>query len=344
LLAGLCVGAWYVYARCNWISWVPSRLLLAVNEGGVSRLEHGTLETLRCRYAICEQADRLLASSLRTPKGLIIRNPHSAGVEIEIRLEVTKDMFAGGWRLWCPTRQVTVDGQPVSITDAVPAPDLTTGSVRTGGDRYCMRISRLPPGPHQIWVALTYELLPESAITRELRASLRTTLSLSTSLLVEDRPITAYVREVWESDVDRSASFRLRPSRDPRLGFMSVDLGGLPMPVAARLEYCAAGASTYKGLLTVYVPGGQRCTWGFSLFQTERLQPGSTVDIRLVPDIEAAWHAGYTSCFGGTVEWSSVPVPSGSDTFVPVWPTTAPSASYLLPTRIYHATATRPSE
>jgi len=339
VVLSLIVGGWYVYAYCNWLSLIPSDLLLAVHDGEYGRAAVELWGRFDKRALSSEQVDRLMAEAVKARKGLVVRSPHPSDIDIQVRADVEKAVFCPGWTLVCVDREVLADGQPVKYAPGFPFPDYAATGLRTPKDRLCMRIPPMAPGSHEIQVASTYELWPDSAVKRQTRSPVKFVLRLAGRVLVEDKPVTSYIGLAWGPGYGSRTGARLVAPRVGGLGGM----GGLAAfhfdtadPVAAKVEYRLSGTTTYQQGGSVACPPGKHGV-GVALPFVAKLTPGTRFDVRLVPDITTAWYSDFTTCFGGTIEWLDVPVGASQPVTYPAQP---PATKFLLPTRVYQATAT----
>jgi hypothetical protein len=370
VILSIAAGGWYVYSRCDWIAWVPTRLLMTARTGPGS----GPTRELWRRFVVGrlspDQVEQLLADAIDVPRGLMVRSPYPAGVEIRIDTWFKFNIpipspgpTIPGWEVSCTEWQLTVDHQPARSLRGLPLGHVAGCTGSPNDYAFETLIPGLPPGRHEIGLVVVHGLVRAGSDFRRTPPIARRSLTLSRSVLVEDKPVGAYVKGVWEPQLARQIAEYCRLSFVDEFGqalpagsaeegplawgvLLEAETSLLPVPIVASVWFRPRGGQwffTPRGGLWGYVawPAGRAAERHGSFLLLEFAVAGE-FDVRLVPDFEQAFRDGFTECFDGVIEWSHVPVkpsdPLSPDGF------RSPTKGPLKPTRVYHATGTEASE
>lgn len=198
-------------------------------------------------------------------------------------------------------------------------------------------IPALSPGTHRL------------ELRAEIRAhhweELATTVTRGQTVVVEDLPLDFFVASIRDdatlSAVSRHAfvrAFRHKaPHADtPSLNFQLI-LDTLPVPLIARAQIRRSGSDEWNDVGDLVAADADQVHWTpYYVGCRRELCDWRQIDIRLVPAPLEAWGRKHATCFGGAVEWLSLPIHDE-----PEWLGDAESFSFedrfpdaVLPTRV----------
>jgi len=76
VILSLAVGGWYVYARCNWITWVPARILLMAHDGRDGKAARELWRRYHAQATPIGLGRSLIGNGNCSSRGLLVRSPH----------------------------------------------------------------------------------------------------------------------------------------------------------------------------------------------------------------------------------------------------------------------------
>lgn len=314
VLLALALGGRYAYHSLDWPSLLPTGILLPIQGG-----EHAPATVELARRAINgnltpEQVDRLFHQAIGLEDALHIRSPHPAGKPIMV--QVTADyenpydgpvqlkVFAG-----IKSGSFGIGESPAGFDALV----WQYGGSGSGGVSVSNR-AELPPltaGEHLITINGTIEFLSHvpglSPSPYEFTVSRR--------IVVEDRPLAAYVQPVWDAEVaaEMTMSLRLVTIGTPHI-MWQLETQRAGMTVAGSLWWRPAGVGEFRETPgRLYTMGHGLGMWSghFTLHEEDSAWEAGdsmSIDVRLVPDPKTAFDHGAETYFSGVIEWSNVPV------------------------------------
>ncbi|NLE61878.1 MAG: zinc ribbon domain-containing protein [Planctomycetes bacterium] len=348
IVLSLVVGGWYVYARTDWIAWVPNRVLLSLQGDRDSR----SAVELDRRFAAGElsrnQVTSYIVNAFTQNSGLSIRSPHPCDADVRVSTTlVGPESFPVGWYadiLW----DMRLDGKLVEPG----AGDY--GISHLGMLSIIYMLPRMPPGLHNIELSVTFtpdlsKMLPAALIPQEISVTLRGQVTVDTSRVVD------HVRFRWSPELaeqvrDSATAVSWRSGADDGVVQSGVYLRlfAFSVPIAAHIEVRPHGQGDYARM-----PKSDVAVWrspgapGPATHSIEVPAGADRVDIRLVPDARQAFRWDLSECLNAVVEWHGVPVLRAETASQPTPAASHPSEMVEMitrPTLVYEATATRASE
>jgi len=246
ILLSLAVGGWYVYARTNWIIWVPTRILLGLSWDENSR---GTQEVWR-RFqngglspAECEKMFRRALGRAE----LCVRSPHPRDEDITLEVWLRSSLIEQGARFMLIKEQYSVDG--VNSKNALK-------DWRGWGRMSYVTLPALSPGTHDIRLEAQ---LGSPTLGPPVPGVAPIPLSLSKRVVVENRSVDSFVQPIWSEELEQQVRVRCLVSAvsdfDDSSPSIHIDLVArhLSEPIAGILWFRATGDSEYEQI--VAIPG-----------------------------------------------------------------------------------------
>ncbi|MCH7704849.1 MAG: hypothetical protein IIB61_07035 [Planctomycetes bacterium] len=333
LLVGAFFGGRWVYHRVDWVSQMPTWVLL-LTQGG--KHDATTIELVR-RFEAGRLSDR--AAQRLFEQALLISNkpwvisPRPAGYPIELSLEFEfllyspsiSSIFPPG-----PSWGIVVEGDIVSVDGA--------SATRSEGSwiwRHFdwVRPSRfleatlppIAPGRHE--VVLRGQIIPYcddiDRPDRRIRyPAVRIEVAATVDVLSE--PIERFVDMVWSpavsGEVERSIVAKLQISSDDEPLSLCVRNYYCDVMVAADLNIrsCAGGEVIYT---STYVEG--RSDW-YQMPDTASWRVGDEWTMELIPNPRLCLETGRQECFGGVITWTDLV--AEPDTYVICEPNVPPTS------------------
>jgi len=343
VILSLAAGGWYVYARCNWIAWVPTRALLGFQGDEDSRTSVELRRRLAAGWLSSDQVATYLENALTPRSKLIVRSPHPDDMPIKvvaymncIQLPSGTSVSPGDWVL-------EVDGRPTG--------GLGEGCIVNLGAAWIeYRLPPMPPGTHKLKMTIAVGDWSSGKAPSRLA-----TITLQGRVTVDKSQLTDHVKLSWSGDLAErvrgsvaAVSCRYRTDTGAVESGVYLRLFAVPAPLAFKIKVRPHGRGQYRETRNPDVamwssPGAPGpCTHSIEI-------PAGTdrVDIRLVPDPKQVFYLGFNECVNAVIEWHGVPVLQAGTASQPT--STVSDGSEITevttrPTLVYEATATRPSE
>jgi hypothetical protein len=111
-ILALAAGGWYVYARCNWIVWVPTRVLLAIQGDQGSRSTDELERRLITGRLNSNQVATFVENALAPRWKMVVRSPYPNDIPVQVGASVDSLYLLSGDRFSPVDSVLRVDGQP----------------------------------------------------------------------------------------------------------------------------------------------------------------------------------------------------------------------------------------
>jgi hypothetical protein len=297
IAATMLIGGWYLYSHVDWLAMLSTDTLLKLRTKPEGRIHDALTARWFSGQMSSEEVDRFFRIHIRTI-GLDLRSPAPAGAYLDPKLTVqTTETFSPHYEVL----EFTVDG----------CAWFGAGNLYHSNTSVHFSCPPLKPGEHRIDVRGDVELH-----TQDGQFFCRLPFTATRTIIVEDRPITDYVRPIWNDEiaavVRRGVYARVTRSPRNRTALLESDFRQLPIPVALKWTAVDRGAELDCGRSPA-VPARARWTHGHSheVFRDHALS--DAIALHAVPDIRAAFNAGFTEYFAGELHWTALPVEPDSD-------------------------------
>jgi len=342
MITSLLLGGWYFCFCVQWERWLPTSALLRLQGDATNRMTRELMRRFSNGSLTGEETKRLFTQAIRKPDHLDLRSPWPASVRIPVETSVRLEL-EGLHCYWSGSaRPLAVDGRrPDNGWDDVDG-DLRMGSSGSSGI-FSILTEQLLPGYHELSLTVSWDV----SISQP-RPGYRLSGITSTAsgrLLVEDKPVTDYVKPVWSPQIARDLEVKLRAviirGTDGYLS-LRVQSAALPVNLAGRFSFPMGSDAMQRLALDRPVtskrqPAHWAGEWNLLRVMHVDYIP-ETCDVQFSPDPVLALLENCEDFFDGVIIWSKCPVTATESGASPDYL----GASAVLPTRVFRLGEAKP--
>ncbi len=341
LALSLISAGYYGNLRYDFITWLPSSLLLQLQGDLESRSNRELLRRFRANELTGPQARRFLLALLQPPT-LTSEQHQTVDAPLRFRLsyETPLTLPAQTYFFSIADLRLKVDGHDV------PQDGLSRSGFQLLEGRPVVIGPRLELGHHEFAVTGIISLHAFRAGPQQPPLVVEKPFQTTSTVQIQGE-LLQYVQATAEARfarrlMDTLSLAAVRRDRTGRGGVIWFRGAGVGIPVAATVLVRPAGIDAdYRevGQVCLNHPFINRGAVRVDDFQAP--SQGARLDVRIVPSLLTAWNAGESKCFSGAIEWRRIPLERGRPGSTGEDPADARRLTFWPPDVVTHSIAAR---
>jgi len=336
----------YIYRNVDWVSWLPTNVLLAFQEEQHGRCTRELLRRFRAQDLSPEQIRKMQDTALSASLNVYSRTPYPAGVPLPVLISLVPRLPLTVWGIRPSDARMDLEGE-VMVTALYT--DNIVWKASFPALPLDFHMPALEPGTYRIQVRgnAVLDSWQLNGWPGKVRSNpvYKWPISLSTTAVLTKEPLGHLVKPLWTRDLSADILQELTA----RAGTVWSDLpflGGnspgnefvaeicctvprLSAPIAGTVWARPSGEQEFVLVPPPISFPTKRDAVVVHLPETPDFQQATHIDIRIVPDAATAFAAQFEEYFDGVIEWLNVPVEAAVG-----YPGTDESAVWFRPTRI----------